>query len=121
MPWRSAFALVLAAIATPSLAAEPQASTAAASAVSVLAPCRGMALRGASLFGRREFAEMLLAFVEGGRMGPGAGWFHPSQSRYSWRWLATQHGVGPGERITRANFLDLLSCLTGLIATKTAC
>jgi Ca2+-binding EF-hand superfamily protein len=36
-----------------------------------------------------EFAEMLAAIlVNGSKMGPNSGWFHPSQSRYSFSWLA---------------------------------
>ena len=35
-----------------------------------------------------EFAEMLGAIlINGSRMGPTSGWFHPSESRYSWSWL----------------------------------
>ena len=36
-----------------------------------------------------EFAEMLGAIlINGSNMGPNSGWFHPSESRYSWNWLA---------------------------------
>ena len=36
-----------------------------------------------------EFAEMLGAIlINGSKMGPTSGWFHPSESRYSWSWLA---------------------------------
>ena len=36
-----------------------------------------------------EFAEMLGAIlINGSNMGPTSGWFHPSESRYSWSWLA---------------------------------
>jgi hypothetical protein len=35
-----------------------------------------------------EFAEMLGAIlINGSNMGPTSGWFHPSESRYSWSWL----------------------------------
>jgi hypothetical protein len=36
-----------------------------------------------------EFAEMLAAIlINGSKMGPTSGWFHPSESRYRWSWLA---------------------------------
>jgi EF hand len=36
-----------------------------------------------------EFAEMLWAIlIDGADMGPDSGWFHPSESRYEWSWLA---------------------------------
>ncbi|GAC1322034.1 MAG: hypothetical protein NVSMB14_16920 [Isosphaeraceae bacterium] len=35
-----------------------------------------------------EGVEMLWAIVRGSDMGPNDGWFHPGQSRYSWKWLA---------------------------------
>jgi Ca2+-binding EF-hand superfamily protein len=36
-----------------------------------------------------EFAEMLGAIlINGSKMGPTSGWFHPSESRHSWSWLA---------------------------------
>lgn len=38
-----------------------------------------------------EFAEMLWSIlVDGANMGPDSGWFHPSESRYSWSWLANK-------------------------------
>jgi Ca2+-binding EF-hand superfamily protein len=36
-----------------------------------------------------EFAEMLGAIlINGSKMSPTSGWFHASESRYSWSWLA---------------------------------
>jgi Ca2+-binding EF-hand superfamily protein len=36
-----------------------------------------------------EFVEMLGAIlINGSKMSPTSGWFHASQSRYSWNWLA---------------------------------
>ena len=35
-----------------------------------------------------ESVEMFSAIVRGDPIGPGAGWFHPAQSRYDWKWLA---------------------------------
>ena len=36
-----------------------------------------------------EFVEMLGAIlINGSNMSPNSGWFHASESRYSWSWLA---------------------------------
>src|SRR5690349_18396751 len=36
-----------------------------------------------------EALEMLGSIlIPGAEIGPGSGWFHPSQSRYDWAWLA---------------------------------
>jgi hypothetical protein len=51
-----------------------------------------------------EAAEMLIAIASGSQMGPGDGWFHPSQSRYDWKWLANKHGIKPSEAIPRDKF-----------------
>lgn len=38
-----------------------------------------------------EFAEMLWAILmHGADMGPDSGWFHPSESRHDWSWLASR-------------------------------
>ena len=38
-----------------------------------------------------EFAEMLWSIlIDGANMGPDSGWFHPSESRYEWSWLAAR-------------------------------
>jgi hypothetical protein len=44
-----------------------------------------------------EGVRMLAAILRGSRMGPGEGWFGPSQSRYSWEWLAKRCGVDPSK------------------------
>ena len=51
-----------------------------------------------------EAAEMLLAIAKGSDMGPGDGWFHPSQTRYDWKWLAEKHGIKPDGAIPRDKF-----------------
>src|SRR5205085_805612 len=51
-----------------------------------------------------EFVEMLTAIARGSRMGLGDGWFHPSQSRHDWNWLARRHGLEPKGSITRQDF-----------------
>ena len=42
----------------------------------------------ADALSRIEGVEMLSAILRGDPVGPGAGWFHPAQSRYDWKWLA---------------------------------
>ncbi len=51
-----------------------------------------------------EAVETLTAILSGKELGPGEGWFHPSQSRYDWKWLAARHHVSPKETISRAQF-----------------
>ncbi len=51
-----------------------------------------------------EAAEMLIAIARGSMLGPGEGWFHPAQSRYSWKWLAEKHGVKGDGVIPKAQF-----------------
>ncbi len=53
-----------------------------------------------------EGVRMYLTIAKGGRMGPGEGWFGPSQGRYSWNWLAERCGIDPvaATEITRAAF-----------------
>src|SRR5262245_44971159 len=51
-----------------------------------------------------EIAEMLWAIVGGSQMGPGDGWFHPGQSRYSWDWLAERFDSDHDGIITREEF-----------------
>ncbi len=52
-----------------------------------------------------EAAEMLIAIARGSQLGPGEGWFHPGQGRYSWQWLAEKHGIKPDGAIPREKFL----------------
>jgi hypothetical protein len=52
-----------------------------------------------------EAAEMLTAIAKGSKMGAGEGWFHPAQSRYSWKWLAERHAIKLSESISRDHFL----------------
>lgn len=39
-----------------------------------------------------ESVRMLVAIARGSQMGPGEGWFGPSQTRYDWKWLAATNG-----------------------------
>jgi hypothetical protein len=51
-----------------------------------------------------EIVEMARAISKGSQMGPGEGWFHPSQDRYGWKSLAARHGVSAKDVIERAKF-----------------
>ncbi len=51
-----------------------------------------------------EAAEMALAILAGKGAGPGAGWFHPGQSRYDWSWLAARLDADRDGVISRQEF-----------------
>jgi hypothetical protein len=52
-----------------------------------------------------EIVEMLSAVLGGSElMGPSDGWFHPSVSRYSWKWLAQKYDANGDGKITPAEF-----------------
>ncbi len=51
-----------------------------------------------------EILEMLLAVAQGSQMGPGDGWFHASQTRYDWNWLAARYDPHHKGSITREAF-----------------
>jgi hypothetical protein len=55
-----------------------------------------------------EFFQMVSAITSGSKMGPGDGWFHPSQSRYDWKWLTERCGARDGA-ITAKEFPGPLS------------
>ncbi len=60
-------------------------------------------------FRQYEFIQMMDAITTAGsQMGPGDGWFHPSQSRYGWKWLAERCGA-PDGAITPKEFPGPLS------------
>jgi hypothetical protein len=44
-----------------------------------------------------ESVRMLIAVLRGSQMGPGDGWFGPSETRYTWKWLAERCGVDPAK------------------------
>lgn len=61
-----------------------------------------------------EFYRMLAAILNGSMMGPGDGWFGPSESRYGWAWVAARHGLKPTDALPRAKFAgppDLFAAL----------
>jgi hypothetical protein len=47
-----------------------------------------------------EAAEMFWAIFTG-KMGPGEAWWHPSQTRYDWNWLASQYDRNKDKAVTR--------------------
>ncbi len=51
-----------------------------------------------------EAIRMYLAIKRGSHMGPGEGWFGPAQSRYSFEWLAEQHGITLDDGIAADKF-----------------
>jgi hypothetical protein len=53
---------------------------------------------------RVEAVEMGWAIATGSRMGPGDGWFHGAQSRYSWDWLAARFDADKDGKIDPREF-----------------
>jgi Ca2+-binding EF-hand superfamily protein len=53
---------------------------------------------------RLEFVEMLSAIVNNEDIGPGVGWFHPSQSLYNWKLLAERMDADHDGAITPKEF-----------------
>jgi hypothetical protein len=51
-----------------------------------------------------EVAQILWSLAKGPDMGPGAGWFHPSESRYGWMWLSGKLDADKDGKITRGEF-----------------
>lgn len=51
-----------------------------------------------------EAVQMVSAVLAGSQMGPGDAWFHPSQSRYDWQWLAQRYDLDGDEMITADEF-----------------
>jgi hypothetical protein len=54
--------------------------------------------------GRLEFVEMLSAILAGDPPDNGFGWFHPSQSRYGWKWLADRCDANRDGAVRRDEF-----------------
>jgi hypothetical protein len=51
-----------------------------------------------------EVVEMIAAILRGSQMGPGDGWFHPGESRYSWEAFARRFDKDGDGTVTRAEF-----------------
>jgi hypothetical protein len=80
-------ALLLAAVA-PSAAAEPG----------------GRLLPTLDQLRRTEFAEMLVAVLQGDPPVADFGWFHPGQSAYGWKWLADRYDADRDGAVSRKEF-----------------
>src|SRR5262245_17714598 len=53
---------------------------------------------------RSEPLRMLLAVQRGERLGPGAGWYAPSQRRHDWAWLAAHADADHDGRVRPREF-----------------
>jgi hypothetical protein len=51
-----------------------------------------------------EAMRMLVTILKGEMPDAGTAWFGPSQSKYTWAWLAERHGVGPDGSIPKEKF-----------------
>lgn len=51
-----------------------------------------------------EIVEMIRAIAGGSQMGPGEGWFHGSQTRFGWKWLAARFDANHDGSISREEF-----------------
>jgi Ca2+-binding EF-hand superfamily protein len=47
-----------------------------------------------------EWAEMLAAILQGSKMGPGEGWFHPSEKRHDFVWLGKRFDENQDRKIS---------------------
>jgi EF hand domain-containing protein len=66
----------------------------------------GLLDRGAAQLKKVEAVEMASAILGGGDMGPNSAWFHPSQARYGWKWLAERYDKNHDGQITEDEFPD---------------
>jgi hypothetical protein len=94
--------LALAFAATTAAAAEPPRPRPA----SVLEPryYAGLLDQAAGRLSKLEAVEMVSAIVSGTDMGPNTAWFHPSQGRYDWKWLAQRYDKNGDGKITSQEF-----------------
>ncbi len=51
---------------------------------------------------RPEWADMLIALLKGEALGPGLGWFKPSEKRYDWKWLSERFDADSDGKISPA-------------------
>ena len=65
---------------------------------------RDLSLAALGSLRQRDIVKMVSALASGSRMGPGEGWFGPTQSRYDWKWLAARFDADRDGRITRKEF-----------------
>ncbi len=65
---------------------------------------RDGALAAADDFRGWESVRMLGAILSGSQMGPGDGWFRPSESRYDWKWLAARLDADGNGSVSREEY-----------------
>src|SRR5437899_238660 len=98
-----ALAVLAAAVVTPGRAAEPYNPF----PPSLLEPgyYAGLLDKGTARLKKVEVVEMVSTILaRGGDMGPNDGWFHPSQGRYDWKWLAARYDKNGDGKITEDEF-----------------
>src|SRR5690348_16717241 len=98
---RRTFGSVLLLLLPGLAAADPPPTRAAAAGLLDLPGAARRAFTGAR---PPEFVEMLLAIVNGSKMGPGDGWFHPGQARHDWKWPAARLDANGDGKIERREF-----------------
>jgi hypothetical protein len=64
--------------------------------------------------GKLECIEMYSAVLSGAELDGTAGWFHPSQSLYSWKWLQARYDANKDGVITREEFPGSTECFDRL-------
>ena len=50
---------------------------------------------------RPEWAEMMITMLAGAEMGPGAGWYQPSQKKHDWEWFYAKFDINQDGHIAR--------------------
>src|SRR5262249_47895888 len=64
---------------------------------------RGVVKQMGATIGRIRVPEFV-EYIYWNLTGEGQGWFHPGESRYSWKWLAARHDADATGAITRQKF-----------------
>jgi hypothetical protein len=98
-----ALAVLAAVVAAPGRAAEPYNPF----PPELLEPgyYAGLLDKGAARLKKVEVVEMVSTILtRGADMGPNDGWFHPSQTRYGWKWLAARYNKNGDGKITEDEF-----------------
>lgn len=61
-----------------------------------------------------EAVRMYLVIAAGGRMSDSSGWFGPADNRFTWQWLANQHGSSVEKPISMEAFKGAKDCFSVL-------
>lgn len=95
--------------AAPAASPTDAASKAAPSPLSLAALVEHLSVDSRKKFGemlqkdwpdRPEWADMLIVLLKGENMGPGAGWFKPSQKKYDWPWISDRFDADSDGKVT---------------------